>query len=53
MYQKGTSQPQIVRTATQPIEFWFTMVVWHIALVVFIGVLILGSYGIWRVVFGK
>jgi hypothetical protein len=48
LHQKGKSTPRIIREATSPIEFWFTMAFWHILLVGFVSLFGLGIYGIWR-----
>ena len=50
VYEKNKPTARVVRSSAHPIEFWFTMTFWHVMLVVFVAVFVLGIYGIWRVI---
>lgn len=49
-YEQGKTTARVVRSSVRPIEFWFTMTFWHVMLVAFAAVFVLGMCGIWRVV---
>jgi hypothetical protein len=49
VHEKGKPVARVVRSWARPLEFWFTMASWHVMLVVFAGVFVLGIYGVWRV----
>jgi hypothetical protein len=47
---KGKADTRVVRSSARPIEFWFTMTIWHVMLIVFAVVFTLGIHGVYRVI---
>lgn len=50
MYEKGKFVARVVRGSARPTEFWFTMTVWHVMLVIFAAVFMLGVREFHRVI---